>query len=468
MRRTDWRPLLEDACRHAIAFLDGLPTRPVVAPADPAAMLAALDRPLPAEPSDPRAVLDELVRTVEPGVTGMAGGRFFGWVIGGSLPSAVAADWMTTAWDQNAGTAEGAPAASAIEHVALRWVGELLDLPAASGALVTGAQMANFVALAVARSEVLGAAGWDLAEGGLFGAPPITVVVGGERHNTIDKALRMLGFGGRQLRIVEVDRDGRMRGDALAAALAGDGPAIVCAQLGNINGGACDPLPAIAAHVGDARARRPVWLHVDGAFGLWARAAPARHALAAGAELADSWATDAHKWLNTPFDCGIVLTRDAAAHRRAMRGGAAYLPTEAAVPNLYNYAPELSRRARGFALWAALRELGRVGVADLVERSCQHAASLARELAALPGVEIMNDVVLNQVVVRFRDPAGSDDDGHTRATVRRTVASGVCYPTPTVWHGVAAMRLSVSNWSTDDDDVRASVAAIRRAHRAGL
>ena len=465
MRRTDWRPLLDATCGHAAAFLDGLPGRPVAPRADAAAMFAALDRPVPEGPSEPRAVLDELVRTVEPGITGSQSGRYFGGVIGGSLPSAIAADWLTTVWDQNATSGEGTPAAAAIEHVALRWVAELLELPAASGALVTGAQVANFVALGVARGEVLRAVGWDLDEGGLCGAPPITIVVGGERHGTVDKALRMLGFGTRQVRVVVADHEGRMRADGLAEALAGDGPAIVCAQAGNVNGGACDPLPAIAEHVVRARARRPVWLHVDGAFGLWARAAPARRALVDGADAADSWSTDGHKWLNTPFDCGIVMTRDAAAHHRAMRGGAAYLPEATAVPNPFDRAPELSRRARGFALWAALRELGRSGVADLVERSCVHAAGLARGLAAVPGVEVMNEVVLNQVVVRFLDPSGRDNDAHTRAVIRRTLDSGVCYATPTIWRGIAAMRLSVSNWSTDADDVTTSVAAIARAHR---
>jgi glutamate/tyrosine decarboxylase-like PLP-dependent enzyme len=466
MRRTDWRPLLEDACRHATAFFEGLPDRPVAPRHGAAEMLAALDRPMPEGPSEPRAVLEELVRSVDPGITGSQSGRFFGWVIGGGLPSAVAADWLTSVWDQNATSGDGTPAASAIEQVAIGWVAELLELPAASGALVTGGQMANFVGLGLARDEVLRLAGWELERDGLAGSPPITVIAGAERHGTVDRALRMLGIGTRQLRVVEVDREGQIRGDAMADALAGDGPALVCAQAGNVNGGGFDPLPAIAEHVARARAHRPLWYHLDGAFGLWARVAPARRALVEAAEAADSWSTDAHKWLNTPFDCGIVLTRNAGAHQRALRGGAAYLPPASAVRNPFDHTPELSRRARGFALWAALRELGRTGLAALVERSCAHATGLARGLAALPGVEVMNDVRLNQVVVRFRDPAGHDDDGHTRAVIRRTLEGGVCYVTPTVWRGVAGMRLSVSNWTTDDDDVRASVEAIGRAHRA--
>jgi glutamate/tyrosine decarboxylase-like PLP-dependent enzyme len=289
MRRTEWRPLLERACALASEFLDGLPERPVVARADAAALWAALDRPMPERPSDPREVLDELARTVEPGLTAMPSGRFFGWVIGGGLPSAVAADWLTSAWDQNAGSGEGTPAAAAIEQLTLRWVAELLELPAASGVLVTGAQMASFVGLCVARAEVLRAVGWDVEADGLGGAPAIQLVVGAERHGTIDKALRMLGFGTRQLHVVDADDQGRMSADGLARALDGaSGPAIVCAQAGNVNGGGFDPLPAIAAHVTRARARRPVWLHLDGAFGLWARVAPARRALADGADAATS------------------------------------------------------------------------------------------------------------------------------------------------------------------------------------
>jgi aromatic-L-amino-acid decarboxylase len=468
MRRTRWAEVLEHACRLSVDFLDGLPERPVAPRQGASAIFDALDRPVPAHAADPRAVIDELAAAVEPGLTAMPSGRFFGWVIGGSLPAALAADWLTSVWDQNAGSSEGTPAAAAIEQVALRWVAELLEVPATSGVLVTGATMASFVGLAVARSRVLGAVGWDVEADGLIGAPPVRVIVGAERHGTIDKALRLLGFGARRLVVVAADREGRMDADGLAAALAGGGPAIVCAQSGNVNGGAFDPMPAIADAVDSARARLgddAVWLHVDGAFGLWARVAPARRGLVAGVERADSWSTDAHKWLNTPYDCGIALTRHAAAHRRAFGGGATYLPGDhATVPNPFDHAPELSRRARGFALWAGLRELGRDGVADLVERSCRHAARLAAGLAALPGVEVMNQVELNQLVVRFRDPAGVDDDAHTRAVIARVVAGGVCYPTGTVWRGVAAMRISVSNWTTDDDDILRSLDAIARAH----
>jgi glutamate/tyrosine decarboxylase-like PLP-dependent enzyme len=456
MRRTDWKPLFDRTVGHATRFLDGLPERPVAAREDAAALLAALDRPLPEAGAAPADVIDELARTVDPGLTAMPSGRFFGWVIGGGLPSAVAADWLTSVWDQNTGSGEGTPAAAAIEDVVVRWIAQLLEVPAASGALVTGAQMASFVGLAVGRAEVLRACGWDLEADGLQGAPPIEIVVGAERHGTIDKALRMLGFGTKQVRLVDADREGRMRPDPLA----GTGPLIVCAQAGNVNGGAFDPLRAIGERVAAARQHRPVWLHVDGAFGLWARVAPARRALVDGAELADSWSTDAHKWLNTPYDCGIALVRDAEAHRRTFHGGAMYLPGQGAVPNPFDHTPELSRRARGFTLWAALRELGRRGLADLVERSCAHATAFANALSAVPGIEVMNEVTLNQLVLRF-----DDDDAHTRAVTARVIAEGVCYPSITTWRGVAGMRISVSNWTTDDEDVRRSTDAIVRAHR---
>jgi glutamate/tyrosine decarboxylase-like PLP-dependent enzyme len=462
MRRTEWRPLLEQAARIATEFLDGLPERPVAARADAAVMLAAFGQPLPVGPSEPRAVVEELARLADPGLTAMPGGRFFGWVIGGGLPAAVAADWLTTVWDQNAGSGEGTPAAAAIEHVVLRWVAELLELPAASGALVTGAQMASFVGLAVGRAEVLRAASWDVEADGLAGAPPIEIFVGAERHGTIDRALRMLGFGTRQLRVVDADREGRMRADRLD--LAGSGPAIVCLQAGNVNGGACDPMRALAVRIDQARTQRPLWVHLDGAFGLWARVAPKRRAHVDAAEIADSWSTDAHKWLNTPYDCGIALVRDGEAHRRVFRGGATYLPGQGVVPNPFDHTPELSRRARGFALWAALRQLGRTGVAELIEDGCACAEQIAEGLARIPGVEVMNEVVLNQLVVRFRDPAGRDDDAHTRAVIARVVEDGVCFPSGTTWRGVAAMRISVSNWSTDSEDVRRSVDAIGRAH----
>lgn len=463
MRRTEWGPLLAETCRIATEFLDGLPDRPVAPRRDAAALLAAFDRPVPDDGRDPRAVVAELARDADPGLTAMPSGRFFGWVIGGGVPAAVAADWLTTVWDQNAGSAEGTPAAAVVEQVALRWVAELLELPATSAALVTGATMASFTGLAVGRSEVLRAAGWDAEEDGVWGAPAVRVVVGAERHGTIDKALRLLGVGARRLEVVEADAQGRIDAAALDRTLrAGPAgaPVIVCAQAGNVNGGAFDPLVELADVLAAARTRGPVWAHLDGAFGLWARACPSRRALAAGADAFDSWSTDAHKWLNTPYDCGIVLTRHAAAHRRVMRGGAAYLPDDVpTVRTSFDHAPELSRRARGFALWAALRELGRRGVADLVERTCAHATALAGGLAALPGVEVMNEVALNQLVVAV----GPGGDARTRGVLAHLLASGVCYPTGTTWRGRFGIRFSLSNWATDAADVDATVAAFGAA-----
>ncbi len=471
MIEQDWKPLLDRALAHAVEHLRALPERPVRPRHDSAALLAEIDRPVPDHPTPPIEVLDELVRIAEPGLTAMPAGRFFGWVIGGAVPAALAADWLTSVWDQNAGSAEGTPAAAAVEQVAIRWVLELLDLPRqASAALVTGAQMANFVCLAAARDRVLQAVGWDVESHGLAGAPRVRVVVGAERHDTLDRALRFLGFGTASV-VVEVDAEGRMRPAALGRELAASElPTIVCMQVGNVNGGAIDPVEEIVDAVERLRRRLPrgaVWLHVDGAFGLWARASRALGPLVAGVERADSWATDAHKWLNTPYDCGLAIVADPQAHRRAIGIHADYLPAQddpgVRVP--FDWTPELSRRARGFALWAALRQLGRSGIEELVDRTCRLARSFAERLARADGVEVLHPVRLNQLVVRFHDPAGQDDDAHTREVVRRTQRDGTCFPTPTVWRGVAAMRISVSNWSTDDADVERSVAAILRAHR---
>jgi len=471
----DWKPLLDRALAHAVEHLSSLPERPVAPRKEAAALLAEMNRPIPEDPTPAIDVLDELVRIAEPGLTAMPGGRFFGWVIGGAVPAALAADWLTSAWDQNAGSAEGTPAAAAVEQVAIRWVLELLDLPRqSSAALVTGAQMANFVCLVAARDRVLEAVGWDVETNGLAGAPRVRVVVGAERHDTLDRALRFLGFGTGPTVVVEADEQGRMSPAALARHLAPpELPTIVCLQVGNVNGGAIDPLEEIVVVVEHLRRRLPagaVWLHVDGAFGLWARASRTLGPLVAGVEHADSWATDAHKWINTPYDCGIAILADSLAHRRAIGIHAAYLPDhddpDVRVP--FDWTPELSRRARGFALWAALRQLGRSGVEELVDRTCRLARSFAEKLASADGVEVLNQIRLNQVVVRFRDPAGRDDDAHTRGVVRRTQADGTCFPTPTVWRGVAAMRISVSNWSTDDADVERSIAAILRAHRVSV
>jgi glutamate/tyrosine decarboxylase-like PLP-dependent enzyme len=466
----DWSGVLGVTAERAREFLDGLPERKVTARARPEEIRAAFDRAVPELGMEPAAVVEELARLAEPGLTAMPSGRFFGWVIGGGLPAAVGADWLTTAWDQNNGSAEGTPAAAAVEEVALRWVVELLGLPAhTSGALVTGAQMANFVGIAAGRHRVLGAVGWNVEADGLAGAPPIRIVVGEERHDTLIRAIRFLGLGERRVTVVPADERGRMRADRLDEILRGTPvPTIVCAQVGNVNGGGIDPVAAIVASVENLRARSPegaVWLHVDGAFGLWARVSPELAAPLDGVERADSWATDAHKWLNTPYDCGLALSAHPEAHRRAIGTSAAYLPSGGAVRTPFDYTPELSRRARGFALWAALRQLGRSGVRELVERGCALARFAGELLGRLPGAELLAPPSLNQLVVAFRDPGGGDHDGHTRAVLQRVLAEGVAYPSITTWHGRVGIRLSISNFRTDKEDIRRTCDALGHAHQ---
>jgi glutamate/tyrosine decarboxylase-like PLP-dependent enzyme len=395
----------------------------------------------------------------------MSSGRFFGWVIGGVLPGALAADWLVSAWDQNAGLAGPAPAVCAIEQVTARWVLELLGLPpTCSVGFVTGGQMANTVCLAAARNHVLAAHGWDVEAEGLLGAPPVTVVVGEERHSTIDRGLRLLGLGSRAIRTVEVDEAGRILPGALEAALqAVSGPTIVCAQAGNVNGGAVDPFGSIRDVV-DRRSADDIWLHVDGAFGLWARAVPSRRHLLEDVDRADSWATDAHKWLNTPYDCGMAICARPEAHRRSMTVRAAYLPNgdDAGLRSPMDFNPEFSRRARAVPVWAALRQLGVDGLARMIDRCCLMAERFASLLEVADGVEVMHQE-LNQVVVRF-NAAGGDDDGHTREVITNVQGQGTCHPSATVWRGRAAMRISVSSWRTDEDDVDRSVGAILAAH----
>jgi glutamate/tyrosine decarboxylase-like PLP-dependent enzyme len=475
MNKPDWRAALEPAYEAALSFLEGLPERPVRPALGPDPMLTSIDEPLDEQGMPANEVVRALARAAEPGLNAMPSGRFFGYVIGGALPAAVAADWLTSAWDQNAGMAPPTPAAAAFEQVALRWIVELLELPATcSAALVTGAQMANTTCLAAARHRVLAAVGHDVESDGLIGAPNLSIVVSAERHDTVLRALRLLGLGAGKALAVETDARGAMRADALREALVLlKGPTIVCAQIGNVNTGAVDPMAGIADAVDELRARigrDAVWLHADGAFGLWARASSRLRGLAAGSERADSWATDAHKWLNTPYDCGIAIVKDSEAHRRAMAVRAAYLPDPDAhaARSPMDWTPEFSRRARGFAVYAALRQLGRSGVEELIERCCAHARAFAEQLGALPGVIVLCPVELNQALVRFEDPAGGGDrargDAHTREVVRRVQADGTCFMSETIWHGFAAMRISVSNWSTDTDDVRCSVESIARAH----
>jgi glutamate/tyrosine decarboxylase-like PLP-dependent enzyme len=449
------KDLLRLTADYAAQFHDTLDERPVGATASVDELVGALGGPLPEEGTEDAQVLAELVAGAEPGVVGTQTGRYFGFVIGSALPASVAADWLATVWDQNGFSVVTSPAAAAVEEVAAQWLAELLGLPeGVSSGFVTGAQGANTTALAAARQHVLAQAGWDVARDGLNGAPRIRILAGGERHVTIDRSLRLLGLGTTSLELVAADDQGRMRADALRDAL-GDavGPTIVCAQAGNVNTGASDPLTEIASACEDAAA----WLHVDGAFGLWAAASPRFRHLVAGAERADSWATDAHKWLNVPYDCGVVFCRHPDAQAEAMAVSASYLQRGGG-RSPSDWVPESSRRARGFAVWAALRGLGRSGVEDLVDRCCDHARTFASLLGAEPGVEILNEVVLNQLLVRF-----GDDDETTRAVVGRVQADGTCWLGATDWQGRAAMRISVSSFRTTAEDVERSVAAILKA-----
>ena len=453
--------LLRDTAERAIDYLGGLPTRPVAPTATLAELREALGGPLPERGEHPAQVLRQLADGAEPGLMGMAGPRFFGFVIGGSLPAALAADWLTSAWDQNAGLYVSGPSNAVAEEVAAGWLLELFDLPRESSVgFTTGCQMANFAALAAARRHVLLRRGWNVEEQGLHGAPRVRVVAGDEVHVTIPIALQMLGLGTATLERVAADDQGRMRADALAEALAADAaaPTIVCAQVGNVNTGACDPLPEIAAVV---RRHEGAWLHVDGAFGLWARTAPGLRHLVAGVELADSWASDSHKWLNVPYDSGLVIIRHAGAHRAAMMLHAAYLISAGGDErDPSDWVPEFSRRARGFPVYAALRSLGRSGVAELIERCSALARRMGERLASQPGVEVLNDVVLNQVLVRF----GGDDE-LTRDVVARVQRDGTCWLGGSRWHDMAVMRISVSNWSTTEADADLSVDAILRCYR---
>ncbi|MEA2293435.1 MAG: hypothetical protein QOE86_1074 [Solirubrobacteraceae bacterium] len=441
---------LRRAADLADAFLAGAATRP----AGPTGTAEALRMPLPEHGVDAVQVVEELAAAADDGLVASAGPRYFGFVTGGALPAALAADWLASTWDQNSFSAVSSPAAATVEDVATGWLKELLGLPAsATAGLTTGAQMANVTALAAARHAVLARAGWDVAEAGLIGAPAVRILAGAELHATIPRALRLLGFGTRAITLVAVDDQGAMRADALRAALdAGEGPAIVCAQAGNVNTGAFDPMDEIVAAAGEHDA----WVHVDGAFGLWAAAAPALAHLTAGAAGADSWATDGHKWLNVPYDCGVVAVADPVAHAAAMSLRAAYLVrNDDGVRSNSDWVPEASRRARGFAVYAALRSLGRDGVAELVDRCCALARRLAAACAEDPRIEVLNDVVLNQVLLRV-----DDDDAATAATAEAIVRDGTCWVGGTVWQGRAAIRVSISSWRTTADDVDRSAAAI--------
>ena len=446
------RELFREAADHAADFLETLDTRSVRAEADVEELSAALGGPLPERGLEPQAVIASLVEAAEPGVVANASGRYFGFVVGGGVPAALAADWLASAWDQNAALYVMGPSAAVVEEVCRGWLAELLGLPSGvSGAFVTGCQMAHVTALAAARHHVLAQAGWDVARDGLAGSPPIQVVVGEKRHVTIDRALRLLGIGSSSLVVVPADDQGRMRVDELRLTAA---PTIVCGQAGEVNTGAFDDFNAIA----DACAETGAWFHVDGAFGLWAAVSPELRHFVAGVERADSWTTDAHKWLNVPYDSGLAFCAHPDSHRAAMAVTASYLvpSQETQRRDPAQWTPEASRRARGFAVYAAMRSLGRSGIAELVERCCANARRFAAALEE-GGAEILNDVVLNQVLVRF------GDGEHTREVIARVQAEGTCWLGGTEWGGEHAMRISVSNWRTTAEDVDRSAAAVLAA-----
>jgi glutamate/tyrosine decarboxylase-like PLP-dependent enzyme len=451
---TDERKILERVLEEATAFLDGLPDRRVAARTDVDGVAAALRRPLPDEGVEPLEAVEELIAGAEPGILAIPSGRFFGWVMGGVLPATLAADWLTSTWDQNAGLLVSSPAAAGAEWVASEWLLDLLGLPATSAVgFVTGAMMANFTCLAAARHEVLRRVSWDVERDGLQGAPEVTVVVGEERHETVDVALRFLGLGETRSIVVPADDQGRIRLDALADTLAqaSGNPLIVCLQAGNVHSGAFDPIGDAV----DLAHRHGAWVHIDGAFGLWAAASPNYRALIAGAERADSWATDAHKTLNVPYDNGIAIVANAEAMYAAMGAHAAYLIQDER-PDPFSTVPEFSRRARGFTVWTALRSLGRRGVAEMVERFSAHARRLAAGLSEMDGVRVVNDVVFTQVCASF----GPDEV--TREVAARLMQDGTAWMTPSTWHGQAVLRISVSNWRTTEEEVHRTLAAVRR------
>lgn len=461
---TSIRSLLERTQAYAADFLDGLDERPVAAAVDAATLRRRLgvaldDAGVPAE-----QVVDELVAATEGGHLGSAGGRFFAWVIGGALPSALAADWLTSTWDNNATIYACGPAASVVEEVAGAWVKDVLDLPRdASFAFTTGCQMAHFTCLAAARHVLLRDRGWDVEHDGLNGAPAIRVLATEQRHGSVERALRFLGLGTAALVPLATDADARVTPDVLRAALgSSDAPTIVLLDAADLNVGAIDPFAELVPIARAAGA----WVHVDGAFGLWARASGRHRDKVAGVELAHSWATDAHKWLNTPKDIGVAVITDREAHRAAMTISADYMVYDGAVRDQIDWTPDWTRRARGFPVYAALRELGRVGVADLIDRCCGHAAALANGIAALYGAELVAPATLNQALVRFRSPepdaTEEDHDARTAAVIAAINAEGTAFFSGTIWKGRRAMRISVINWRTTPEDVDVTIAAVAR------
>ncbi|MEM9519728.1 MAG: pyridoxal-dependent decarboxylase [Actinomycetota bacterium] len=456
MKPVDHRPALQHAIERAMAWLDSYEQRPVGPPVDATTLLAAAPlRTLPDRGIDPEHAVDELATWLEPGLSALGSGRYLALVNGGTLPAALGADWLVSAWDQHAAFAEHGPAPIAAEHVAGQWLLDLLDLPrTAAVGFPTGAQGANTIGLLAARHHVVAAHGIDVERVGLAGSPPITLIGSVEQHSSIARSARLVGIGTDSIVTVDADRDGAMRGDVAAVRIAEtEGPVIVCAQAGNVNAGAFDPLDVIADAVAERRVRKDdIWMHVDGAFGLWARASRRRQHLARGAQRADSWACDAHKWLNTPYDCGISIVADPGVLARAVGVRAAYLPPEGDVADASDRVMEFSRRARGVPVWAALRSLGRSGVETLVDDACDRAVDLARRVGSLDGIAVRGQQI-NQVVIEAVDNDRNPAPEQTAALLAAVIDDGRCYPSTTVWQGRPGIRLSVSNWRTDADDV---------------
>jgi glutamate/tyrosine decarboxylase-like PLP-dependent enzyme len=464
----DYVPVLAAAQQHAHAYLSGVTARPVAPQISRAELLSRLGGPLPSEPSDPVEVIHALARDVDCGIVASAGPRYFGFVTGGAVPVTVAADWLGSAWDQNVALYVMSPAVAVMEDIVSRWILELLNFPrSATVGFVTGCHMANFTGLAAARHEVLRRAGWNVETGGLQGAPRVRVIVGDEVHVSAVGALRLLGFGSDELEVVPVDDQGRMRADSLADRLgAARGPTIVCAQVGNVSTGASDPIADIVSLAHE----RGAWVHVDGAFGLWAAAVPELRHQVMGLERADSWATDAHKWLNVPYDSGLAIVADAAPHRAAMGLKASYLQRGDGEERVgMDWVPESSRRARVLPIYALIRALGQSGIAEMVKRTCVLAQRMAQRLAKEAGVRVLNDVVLNQVLVQFGGPDGSDETGDvTKDVIARVQAEGTCWAGGAFWQRQHVMRISVSNWSTTEQDIDRSAEAILGCYRQAI
>jgi len=463
------QPPLAAALHHTLQYLSPASTNPVAAQASLETLRSQLSLSLADDGVDATQVIDDLVRAVEGGLNDSAGPRFFGWVIGGSLPAALAADWLTSAWDQNAAMYTCAPAASVVEEVAGAWLKDLLQLPAtASFSLVTGCQMAHVTCLAAARNALLARQQWDVEQEGLAGSPPIRILTSTEYHGTTSRAIRLLGLGEKHMLKLPTDAEGRLRADALEQALKSDplAPTIVVLQAGDLNIGAFDDFATLIP----IAKRFGAWVHIDGAFGLWVAASPSLRHLLRGADAADSWATDGHKWLNVPYDCGYAFVADSEAHRAALSHRASYIDPNADARDQIDWNPEWSRRARGFATYAALRQLGRRGVADLIERTCAHAHALVTRIGALEGAEILWTPQINQGLVRFTDPrpgaSAGDSDAFTDRIIAEILASGVALFSGTTWRGRRAMRVSVCNWQTSAEDVDLVVACVARILRA--